>query len=234
MTRLHKSARAKSLSSSLNQRLNSYALAAGAAGVTILAGSHPMEAKVINEFINFPLTGNQTYDFNPAKESTTPFYFVGTFINRTNDFWNRAFFQPNSAGASAVVSAGGYVQELASGALIGPSQNWGKGAKSGVLFTYGPYGGGTKDHHRGDFGQPGFIGFRFTIAGKQHYGWVRLKFSVQNGPDGTKVTTTQIVNCAFETIPGQSIRAGQTNDAEGAGSLGALALGSQGFSSGRK
>jgi hypothetical protein len=111
------------------------------------------------------------------------------------------------------VSAGGLPAELASGSVIGPTRNWGKGASYGLLFTYGPYGGGTRNHHRGNFGKPGFIGFRFTVSGKQYYGWVRLRFSVHPGPPGTKQTTTEIVNCAFETIPGKAIRAGQTAEA---------------------
>ncbi len=210
MSRCQKTAKAH-VSESFLRRLNSYAVAAGAAGMAIVA-TMPAEARIINEQINFPLFGNQEYDFNPAEESLAPFIFQGSFINRTNAWWNRAFFQPNSAGASAVVSAGGLPVELASGAQIGPSQNWGKGASYGLLFTYGPYGGGTREHHKGNFGAPGFVGFRFAISGKQYYGWVRLKFSVHAGPNGTEQTTTQIVNCAFETTPNTPIRAGQTRD----------------------
>lgn len=250
MRKSKKSAVVKSnQSESLSRRLSSYVLAASATGVAMLSASIPAEARIINEQINFPLYGNQTYDFNPAREGVTPFFFVGTFLWHSSlTFWNRAFFQPNSAGASAVVSAGGLPAELGSGALIGPSQNWGKGASYGMLFTYGPYGGGTRNDHRGNFGKSGFVGFRFSFSGKQYYGWVRLKFSVHVGPDGTKETTTQIVNCAFESIPGKAIRAGQTKDTNEAmsnlqqtdyaretragalrGSLGALALGAQGL-----
>jgi hypothetical protein len=201
------------VSDSLNKRLSAYALAAGAAGISLLSASTAAEARVIHEQINFPLYGNQTYDFNPAHQSGTPFFFVGTFLFFSSlTFWNRAFFQPNSAGASAVLSAGGLPAELAGGSVIGPRDNWGKGASYGMLFTYGPYGGGTQSHHRGNFGKPGFVGFRFTVSGKQHYGWVRLRFSIHLGPSGTKQTTTEIVDCAFETTPGKSIRAGQTKE----------------------
>lgn len=244
MPNSHKNAATKSLSESLTRRLNSYTLIAGAAGVAMLAASIPADAKVINEQINFALSGDQIYDFNPAHQTTPPFLFMGSFINRSNTWWNRAWFQPNSAGASAIVDTHGLPAELASGSVIGSSRNWGKGASSGLLFTYGPYGRGTREHHKGNFGNPGFLGFRITISGKQYYGWVRLKFSGQHlGNTKEIVVTTEIVNCAFETTPGKSIRAGQTKETDDAtsnatlgsspeaspASLGMLALGAQGI-----
>lgn len=213
MPKLRKLAPAKTeISESLNRRLSAYTLAAGAAGVALLA-SPSAEARIIHESINFPLYGNQTYNFDPTHQGATTFFFVGTFLwHSTFGFWNRAFFQPNSAGASAIVSDAGLPAELGSGSVIGPSRNWGKGASYGMLFSYGPYGGGTVNHHRGNFGKPGFVGFRFMISGKQYYGWVRLKFSIHPGPGQTKQTTTNIVDYAFETTPGKSVRAGQTKE----------------------
>jgi len=68
-----------------------------------------------------------------------------------------------------------------------------------------------------------YLGLKFTIKGKTHYGWARLTIPWLNV--GFSVTLT---GYAYETIPNKSIIAGKTH---GGASLGALAAGSTALSS---
>jgi hypothetical protein len=86
-----------------------------------------------------------------------------------------------------------------------------------------------------------YLGFKFQIGGKTHYGWARLNARLQ----GSKITLV-LTGYAYETIPGKAIIAGQTKGSENAGgaesiatptastdesaTLGALAMGAPGLS----
>jgi hypothetical protein len=83
-----------------------------------------------------------------------------------------------------------------------------------------------------------FLGLKFRIKGKVHYGWARLNVTVGN----SRISAT-LTGYAYETIPGKSIIAGATkgpDDAEPTASLntptpepvtlGALAMGAPGLS----
>lgn len=80
-----------------------------------------------------------------------------------------------------------------------------------------------------------YLGFKFKIHGKAHYGWARLTVRV---PSQFVINAT-LTGYAYETVPGKSIQAGQTTDAGAdatdgsAMSLGRLALGSQAVAEGR-
>jgi hypothetical protein len=52
-----------------------------------------------------------------------------------------------------------------------------------------------------------YVGVKFSIKGKTHYGWVRLDVS---GPGPVAVIT----GYAYETIPGKAIGTGQTRELE--------------------
>jgi len=225
-------------SESFHQRLNAYALAAGAAGVSLLALAQPSEAKIIHRHLGVALQGNDYYAFDPANQGAA-FEFLGSFINRTSVWWNRVWLRPNSQYAGALLAQNAFAADLARGAVIGRGGAFGEGASSGLLFTYGPYGGGTGKHHKGNFalGQTDYVGFKFNISGKEHFGWVRLKVSVRPF-QGEMLTVSVLRDYAYQTIPGKSIRAGQTMEGADAGSvsgnlhnasLGALALGASGI-----
>jgi hypothetical protein len=85
-----------------------------------------------------------------------------------------------------------------------------------------------------------YLGLKFKINGKFHYGWARLNVKVLRGQ--FKITAT-LTGFAYETIPGKAIIAGATkgpDDAEPAASLhsptpepaalGMLAVGAPGLS----
>jgi hypothetical protein len=112
---------------------------------------------------------------------------------------------------------------------FGPRMAW---AYRGVLWD-GPWangGKGVKDR---------YLGIKFKISGKFHYGWTRI--TVTTSARG--FTGMILTGYAYETIPGKSIIAGATkgpDDAEPTASLnppttvpatlGALAMGAPGLS----
>ena len=51
-----------------------------------------------------------------------------------------------------------------------------------------------------------YLGMKFTINGKVHYGWARL--SVTNLKDKFRITAT-LTGYAYETIPNKPIKAGK-------------------------
>ena len=83
-----------------------------------------------------------------------------------------------------------------------------------------------------------YLGLKFKINGKTHYGWARLSVKASKMP---YEITAVLTGYAYETIPGKAIIAGATkgsDDAEPAASinmpapaaLGALAMGAPGLS----
>ena len=197
----------------LQRRLSGYALAASAAGVALLACSVPAGAVPVCKNLAVTLAGTDTYALDPASQRFAPFNIAHTFDNissLTSYFWNRGFLTPNSAHAVELLGTNGFPAALASGASIGPDGHFGRGKSSGMLFSFGPLNGGTKKHHQGNFrfGQTNYFGFRFSISGEDHYGWVRLKVTFGRGFDGT-ATFIHVRGYGYETTANTAIRAGQ-------------------------
>ena len=205
------------LSQLLQQRLRAYALSAGAAGVAVLAYSVAADAAPVCKHSSVIVSGS--YPLNPAEQPVAPFEIAGTFNNvssQTCCFWNRGFLTPNSLGAGALLDANGFPAGLASGASVGPGGQFGEGREYGLLFTYGPLGHGTKKHHRGnfDFSKVNNFGFKLSISGQTHYGWVRLGVTFGPGFDGIE-TSIHILEYAYETNPNTAIPAGSCSAESG-------------------
>jgi hypothetical protein len=229
------------LSATLHRGLSSYALAAGAAGVAVLACSASAEAAPVCTNLNLILFGTNTYALNPGSQMIAPFNIVDTFSNPcSNSFgwWNRALFTPNSGGANAVLDTNKFPADLAPGASIGTAARFGRGNSYGLLFTYGygPSGRGRLKKHHGNFqfDHSNYFGFEFLLSGQVHYGWVRLQVTIGRGTDGL-ATATHILAYGYESSPNTAIAAGScaasaSNTGEGStpASLGLLALGSKG------
>ncbi|HEV3306195.1 MAG TPA: hypothetical protein VGZ91_07125 [Candidatus Sulfotelmatobacter sp.] len=254
--------RAKSaapLSDALSRRLNAYALAAGAAGVAVLACSTPAEAAPVCKTVGAQLTRTSTfplYLIDPAipafniAQGTNATFRSGTLTGIGTIFWwNRGFFTPNTAGANVLLDNNRLPADVAAGAEIGPGGNFGKGTSYGLLFTYGKgqlsfTGGGTKLRHEGNLNltQNNYIGLQFTEAGAVHYGWARLAITFQDGGSDVKHAVTNILGFGYESTPNAAIDAGSCgageqvstdtpdpSSASGGASLGTLALGSAGI-----
>ena len=193
----------------IDQQLNAYAVAASAAGVALLACSAPADARVICKNTHQSLVGTQTIPFNPANGKFPPFNLAQSFHHSSSGSsvfsFNRAFLTPNTQAANDLLANNGLPAALVKGAVIGAKGHFGKGNSYGMLFTYGNYGGGTVNHHHGNFPltKVGYLGLKFSISGKTHYGWARLRVDV-NKPQAT----TNLLGFGYETIAGKAVHAG--------------------------
>jgi hypothetical protein len=168
MKRPRKSA---SLSQSVHDRLNMYALAASAAGVTLLALAPPSEAEIIytKAYHVIPKGGHYNLDLN--HDGKTDFSFVDRF-SCTEDFCPNAL-SVNPIGENGVEGRQGFLEKwayaLPQGAHIGPRHPF-----SGQVMASsdaGYLGSWVNVTNR-------YLGFKFKIRGATHYGWARLDVSV--------------------------------------------------------
>jgi hypothetical protein len=225
------------LSHSLQRRLNMYALAASAAGVSMLALAQPLEAKVISTKTNQVIGNNGVYNLDLNHDGTVDFLIQE---------WNLGGWSSDNAlladpaFGNAVL---GYKHFLAAalplGAAIGPQQPFVAGGGNGevmVSITHFTTGGTSYVHGYWANVRNRYLGLKFQIAGQTHYGWARL--SVQRKEFHL---TAVLTGFAYETVPNKEIKAGQTggaddssgsslpnSDASQSSSLGALALGARG------
>lgn len=154
-------------------------------------------------------------------------------------------FQKPAAGNSAV----GYVFDgqlllesaLKPGARIGPKSPFKKGTGALVEAVYSSGGESTNVFGPWPNVKDRYLGVRFQIKGKTHYGWARLSVKVSK----TAITAT-LTGYAYETIPNKPIIAGKTKGPDNANiaepnaalsirapklaTLGALATGAPGLS----
>jgi hypothetical protein len=231
--------KAVQLSKSLHRDITTYALAAGAAGVSVLALSPPADAQIV---------------YTPAHE------FMGTnqkiLIDFDHDGTTDAIIREVSCIDSSVIRAnslqavprkkGGGLQlghygwaagALAFGSKIGPPAGfYTRAALMANIVTY-------LDYYWGSwvFARPSYLGVRFTIRGETHYGWARMGVQYDYRQQYIAVLLS---GYAYESEADKPIRAGDTgvNDMEDrepagemllpppgrtgpSGSLGALARG---------
>jgi len=200
------------LSESFHRQLNMYALAAGAAGVSLLALTPPAEAKIIYTPAHRVIGPHQSYNIDLNHDGITDFTIANS-VSACTDFCFFELRQRPAAGNSALgyVLGSGFLLDsaLKSGAPIGSRRPFKKGtaamavARSNVYtsnktIAYGPW-VNVKDR---------FLGLKVQINGKTHFGWARLIVKVSK----TTITAT-LTGYAYETIPGKSIKAGQTKEA---------------------
>jgi len=220
------------LSESLGQRLNAYALAASAAGVGVgvLAVAQPAEAKIVYTpvFVGISTLNPQHFwplDINHdgiVDFSFSAYYWVGMSSER-------AYLRFLVKASNGAVGGSIYDAALHRGALVGrPRQRFGgelmaaEGTVQGVPSFRGPWAGnghGVSDR---------YLGLKFSINGKTHYGWARLGV----GMGGVDIAAS-LTGYAYETIPNKPIIAGRTHDKDEA-TLGRLAQGASSIVSRRK
>lgn len=242
----HKSAK---LSDSVQQQLNKYALAAGAAGVGVLVLGQPAEAKIVYTPADTNITPDHTipidlnhdgivdFGFNDVNRRSHPYGFDHTGLlsvipaNQANKV--EGYHRTN----------GNYASALRAGVSIGPNAKFTTGPNI-MATTFidtgrvrelnsvcnGPWSGGTR-----------YLGLEFSISGEVHFGWARLNVSCKE-----LHVFASLTGYAYETIPNKPIIAGQTKGtdqkssagpdanltapAPKAAPLGVLALGLRGLS----
>jgi hypothetical protein len=243
-----------SLSPFLNRQLNSYAIAAAASGVGLLALTQPSEAKIVytKAYQKIGLNGIYGLDLNNDGTKDVIIQEIGDSTGSGSNFLAAAPAYGNAIEGSKSMAAA-----VMKGAVIGPGQKFislgqsSFGANMARAFERNP-GRATGGGSTGSSGQwlnvtNRFLGVKFKIDGKTHYGWARLSVQVK-----FLQITAELTGYAYETVAGESIRAGEITDgadqpaevtvddssgaeptSDDAGSLGNLALGAGAVGRGR-
>jgi hypothetical protein len=194
------------LSDSTNQKLNKYALAASAAGVGLLAYAMPAEGKVVytktwteitpTMKISLDLNHDGVADFslsNHTSNTTGGGHFVNTLrvLASKNQVWGGS----------------GYAFALPAGVRIGPGKPFRPQHSLMVAFNADCGSGGCTFVSGGPWINmtARYLGLKFFIKGKLHYGWARFNVTVTH--IGIYAALT---GYAYETVPNAPIVAGNT------------------------
>jgi len=225
MTRSPRPRKPSALSRSTRQQLNSYALAASAAGVSVLALARASEAKVIY---------TETHQVTHAR---VPLYIdlnhdgIKDFVLRTMYYRGSysevglsasGYRNVNNAVAGRRFSRSSYffsaAYALPAGVRIGPQRKFPvhHPLMAVELFNrlhtsqhsdIGPWVGKGKDKDKGVSNR--YLGLKFVIHGKVHYGWARVSVTLGHQRQYGDVTGT-LTGYAYETIPNKPIITGKT------------------------
>ena len=208
------------LPESLCHRLNSYALAASAAGVSVLALASASEAKVVY---------TETHQVTRAR---VPLFIdlnhdgIKDFVLRTT-YYRGSYFEVgldasgyrniNNAVAGRRFSHSSYFLSAASalraGARIGPKRKFpvhhpfmaveffnGDRSQYSDLGPWAAKGKGVRNR---------YLGLKFVVHGEVHYGWAKLSVTLGHRRQTDDVIGT-LTGYAYETIPNKAIVAGKT------------------------
>jgi hypothetical protein len=230
------------LSESIHRQLNTYALAATAAGVGMLALTPSAEAKIVYTPAHVKVALQSPYGIDLDHNGTADIYLG----RGAQEGFSYVFASANPKlgnGVAGTSAHGDMALALLSGANIGAFRKFYANSfqpEMGAVYLggsiwYGPWankGKGLKDR---------YLGIKFKSGGRFHYGWARV--TVATGED--QFSSLLLTGYAYETIPGKAIIAGQTKGADDIpegpdaalteptpdpGTLGALALGAPGLS----
>jgi len=200
------------VSESVLRQLNLYTLRATAAGVGVLALAQPVEAKIVytKADVRIYTVGAFHHSHIPLDlnhDGKTDFMFVTTNTITGTNSWGRVNLRP--VGRNGVEGSGN-VDRLPKGKIIGPGHKFSAGL---IEACHWDDGNGSYCNGNWDGTVQGYVGLKFRIQGKVHYGWARLSVNVD--PVGFQINSVTLTGYAYETIPSKPIVAGQTKgDAE--------------------
>jgi hypothetical protein len=226
------------LSELVRHHLNSYTLAAGAAGVAALALSSTAQAKIVYHHVHHLIAVNSIYHLDLNHDGTVDFTISN--VANCNDQACEDLLWAIPFSGNGVAGKGGNAYALRRGVSIGPKQ-----PLAGKLMALC---GGTSlcNSVSGEWVNVTnrYLGLKFKIKGKAHYGWARFSVTVDTMNFDVAGTLT---GYAYETMPNKAIIAGKTAgpdadsgiepsspispspDAPEPATLGRLAIGARGF-----
>ncbi len=212
------------LSSSTQNQLAMYAVAAGAAGVATLALSTTAQAKIIYKSAHIKIQPGGHYALDLNRDGNPDFDFTNHSF--ATDFIAYGSQFVAGVDANRVVISQGCAAALPGGKKVGPGAAFGG---AGADYEMARINSTNFKHQFMTTGscpwanqKAAYLGVKFLINGKAHYGWIRAKITwVQF----TGVSAA-ITGYAYETSVNKAIVTGkkQSTGVE-LGSLGALAVG---------
>jgi hypothetical protein len=199
-----------SLGVNLDKNLLAYAAAASAAGVSLLALAQPAEAKIVYTKTNREIAPRKMLNLDLNHDGITDFKFT-----------NYALSSPNYAAYKLDIAGqdGDGVQSdaavLRTGVQVGPKRKFEEGTQAMFLFIRHcqrtTTGGTCRTQTSGAWNNitDGYLGLKFLIRGKAHYGWAR--FNVTFTDQGIYGLLT---GYAYETVANKAIFTGKAKGDE--------------------
>ena len=196
------------LSEPVCQRLNLYALAAGAG---LLAVSQPLQAEVVFTPTYVKLAnGRLPIDLN--NDGKVDFILTNTSTGGSCCFYTRNLDVTGAfvgSSENAIIGVGLYANALKPGLAIGPRQQFlaapmrmaqAFNDSNSFFYVNGAFANKTDR----------FLGLRFVLNGKLHYGWARFSIVKAGFIGSLPAISATLTGYAYETVPGRAIVAGQT------------------------
>jgi hypothetical protein len=211
----------------MRRRLSAYAIAASAAGVGTLALLQPAEAEIVYTPAHHPILRNTDFFLDLNHDGKADFHIL---------HWSRCLtinVCSTYLVASAATSSDGndvvgkaspfnYAYALKPGARI----DWKRPLWNQEVMYFRQRGTTGMSHCNGLWlhAKNQYLGLKFEIAGKAHFGWARLTVSC---PSQSNLVVGVLTGYAYETIPNKPIIAGKTKVGDNGErtTLGRLALG---------
>jgi hypothetical protein len=209
------------LSMPIRQRLNAYAIAAGAAGVSGMVWAMPAQAEIVYTPVHQIIRRGDVYHLDLTGSGVTDFTIREHGAQSTSGHVSFLFVAgeaSNSVQGTNVGHAGFLAKALMQGSSIPAGKFSGKANAQMAFFCSGFLDCFMTTSRRGYWFDVSdrYLGLKFTIQGETHYGWARLsvKFSQPR-------LNAQLTGYAYETTPNKGIIAGQTSGTEEDASRGA-------------
>lgn len=236
------------LETTTTNRLNAYAIAAGAAGVSLLALAPAADAEIIytpahaivsrNGSYNLDLNNDGIVDFTIREMAQTEPFGTAQSLTITPRNGNEIKCE------GCVFTSFYTAAALNAGSRIGPI---------GRSVTFLPFGAlmALRDTSRGNSisfdlpwanAQGKFLGLKFHLSDGDHFGWARVTVRFREGSHSQRTWGALITGYAYETVPNRPIEAGEVGKAERFSqneisvrpALGSLALGAEGIAMWRR
>jgi hypothetical protein len=232
-------------SASVHHQLSMYALTARAAGVGVLVLAQPAEAKIVYTTTKLPLMNQHQVLIDLNHDGIGDFSFYGLSYSNLgiSTFFFRLTFSPaqqeNAIWGVESHEHASCAAALRPGTRIGSKRPFQPDRL--IMFDESGSPNGGTGYCPWVKGGTAYLGLKFSIKGKIHFGWARVKVTLPGYGSGATLT-----GYAYETVPNKPIIAGQTKGSDeesGVGpdadltepapepaTLGLLALGSRGRS----
>jgi hypothetical protein len=199
-------------SQSVHQQLNISPAAAVVAVAIVLALAHPAEAKIVYTPANQDLLKGQ-FDLDLNNDGKTDFTLTGSLVRRgCGEFGNAITASLNIVPIRGNGYEGRNAAKLTTGSPIGGGRRFfaraARMASVSQQCTHIPMFTGNWVV-RG--GVDGYLGLKFKIHGKDHYGWAHVKTNL--AIEHYSWFSATLTGYAYETTAGVSIKAGQINGA---------------------
>lgn len=203
-------------SESTLQRLNLYSLAAGAAGVGMLALAQPADASTVYTPAHATIKPGEVFALDLNHDGTTDVWIAiaDQHSNTSTAFGTMSANPARGGGIEITQSHGRFAAAPPPGVSIPSYLGFSRGKVPMVAASENPGGQGMVGNWKDV--QDRYLGIKFQINGETHYGWARFTTHVNLG---SRISIVAELNgYAYETVPNPPIRTRVKSDAAGAGS----------------